>query len=129
MAQLGRPYKMGGKLHLGDPEPDKKMPVDCSGLTRWAYSTEGIYIPEGSGNQYVHSYPADAIIGALGFFKNKEKVYHVGIMIDEKQVIEARAQETGKDYGKVILRPRRNWEAYPFFSGWRLPDALRDDIV
>lgn len=127
-AHLGRPYKFGGKLFLGDPAPDMKIPVDCSGFTRHVYSCVGIYIPEGSGAQYVHSYPADAAVGVLGFFKDKERVYHVGLLLDEKNVIEARAPEAGKDYGRVILRPRRNWELYPRFSGWRWPDAIRDDI-
>jgi len=122
-AQLGKPYKFGAKWDLKDPEP--KGPIDCSGFIRWTWAQVGIAVPDGSQFQYdascpiVQPRPTD-----LGFFKALGKdCHHVGMILDDVNVIEARGLQ--KDaagnmvYNAVILRPRVKWEAWREFTGWR----------
>ena len=118
LEQLDKPYKFGAKWPLGDPNP--QGPLDCSSLSRWAYSRVGIYIPEGSTAQFLASHPVDiAALGDLGFFRNDKGIHHVGILLGD-EVIDAR----GDPYNKVITRPRAKWEAWKEFTGWHRPDAV-----
>lgn len=120
--QLGKPYLFGAKWPMSDLGP--KGPVDCSGFVRWAYSLVDLDIPDGSGNQYQASHSISVpALGDLGFFKNQTAVHHVGILLDDENVIEARGQMLdwqGHDIGEhVLLRPRAKWEAWKEFTGWR----------
>ena len=46
---IGVPYKWGAKASASVTRPKQ---LDCSGLTQWAAGRAGIYLPEGSVNQY-----------------------------------------------------------------------------
>lgn len=112
----GSPYKLGAKWP--DCEPEPTGPVDCSGLTRWAFSLCGLFLPHGSFNQIKVCKPIvkNASPLCLGFADLHPPIGlpdHVNIVLDKKYVIEARA-----DYGKVVLRPISAWEAQKGFLGW-----------
>ena len=112
---LGKPYLLGAKWKLNDPNPTG--PVDCSGFVRWVLSRGGINIPDGSYAQILacHKELFEPSAGDLGFFKNaKGLIDHVGMVYDDYLVIEAR----GEPYNEVIVRPKKNWEAYELFAGW-----------
>ena len=112
---LGRPYLLGAKWKLDEPNPTG--PIDCSGFVRWALSRGGIVIPDGSYDEILacHKDVGEPLPGDLGFFKSKEGVIdHVGLVYDDYIVIEAR----GEPYNEVIIRPKRKWEAYELFAGW-----------
>lgn len=112
---LGRPYLFGAKWALADDEP--KGPVDCSGFIRWCYHKGGLVIPDGSFYQYRATEPVDGVPAPtdLAFFLREGTPHHVGMLFDNDWVIEAR----GEPYNKVIRRPRKKWEAFHEFSGWR----------
>lgn len=112
---LGRPYLLGAKWALGDSEPTG--PVDCSGFIRWCYHQGGLVIPDGSKFQYRATEPVEGepIPTDLAFFIREGVTHHVGMLFDKDWVIEAR----GNPYNKVIRRPRKKWEAFNEFSGWR----------
>ena len=135
LGALEAPYKYGAKWPLGDPEP--VGPIDCSGLTRWAFSRVGVYLPDGAHAQFLASEKdADPGLGSLGFWKRGVKVHHCGILINDDEVLEARGcdKHEGHDakicpYNKVILRPRARWEAWKEFTGWMVPDALIEEMA
>ena len=122
MSQLGKPYLYGAKWKLDDPDP--KGQVDCSGFVRWAFAQVGVPIPDGSEAQYETSIPVSpANFPDVGFFKNgSQPCHHVGILLDDKIVIEAR----GDPFNKIILRPRSKWEAWHEFTGWRSFKAVEE---
>lgn len=122
-SQLEKPYLLGAKWDVNNPLPTG--PIDCSGFVRWAYARAGIMAPDGSFNQFKASDPATKVVPVkcVGFFRRPEgTIHHVGILLDEKNVIEAR----GAPYNKVILRPRAAWEAWREFSGWRILKAVAE---
>lgn len=122
-SQLDKAYLLGAEVDLHNPNP--KGPFDCSEFVEWAYAQAGIVVPDGSFNQFKASDPAAKVVPivCVGFFKKPEgSVHHVGILLDETQVIEAR----GAPYNKVILRPRAAWEAWREFSGWRILRAVAE---
>ena len=130
-AQLRKPYLFGGKWALEDPDP--KTGIDCSGLMRWCWHQgAGITIPDGSVSQYTACKPASSPRPTdMGFFKYPDgPVYHVGMLFDDSNVLEARALQ--KDalgnpiFNAVILRPRSKWEAWKYFTGWRRLSVLPD---
>lgn len=121
---LSVPYKFGYQL----PSLDIVRPefVDCSEFTRWAFHQAGLFLPDGSFNQFEATTPTDSPKpGDLGFFKETDdkntggrkigQIYHVGIWADDVRVIEAR----GAPYNKVIYRPTAAWREYKNFAGWR----------
>ena len=113
---LGRPYLLGAKWKLNDPNPEG--PIDCSGFVRWLFSRGGIPLPDGSYDEILacHKVVFEPFPGDLGFFKSATTgvVDHVGMVYDDYLMIEAR----GEPYNEVIVRPRRNWEAYSGFTGY-----------
>lgn len=120
-SQLGKPYEWGAK-----PKNDDYNPVsfDCSGFVRWVYGRLGVGLPEGSEQQLLMSKPVQYTlqIGDLGFFIDPvtHASKHVGLILDENTVIEARGHEPSLSLSnQVITRPRRAWEGWHEFSGWR----------
>ena len=115
--QIGKLYKFGSKWCLNETDP--KGPVDCSGFSKWMLSQFGIDIPEGSDAQFAHCVllnpQSQARTGDLAFFRMPDgDITHVGLVFDEKDMIEAR----GAPFNAVILRPRAKWEAFSRFSGY-----------
>ncbi len=119
--RLGAPYQFGAKWKDGDADPAGG--VDCSGLSRWAFSLGGVLLPHGSNAQFeaCEKWPGKPVPLVLGFADlhgEDSIVDHVVIGFDQWNVIEARAHQEGKDYGKVITRPYAAWERQRGFLGW-----------
>lgn len=126
---LGVPYRMrqpyekdwsiGKWVDLNKP-PES---LDCSGLVEGVFRYAGLKMPHGSQQQFDFTVYADAPQpGDLAFFrkdKGKGRVYHVGIVFDEKFMIEARDKDSREWTGKVCLRERSAWENYANFAGYR----------
>lgn len=101
MAQLGEEYVLGG---MG---PDQ---WDCSGLTKAAYASSGIYIGTHSAtNQYNTMASVGKLVpysqrqrGDLIFWGGGGDYYHVAIYLGNNQILEA------ADYGK----PVRIWNTW-----------------
>lgn len=119
--QLNKPYRFGAEVDLEDPSPKE---FDCSEFIEWAYHQIGLYVPDGAGAQYEASVPIqNTQCGDVGFFLRDCKVYHVGMLLDDKEVIEARGHEPsleaqGVRTNRILTRPREKWETFPAFSGW-----------
>jgi cell wall-associated NlpC family hydrolase len=119
-ALLGRPYKLGSKWVVTDPEPTG--PIDCSGFSRWfIFRCLSVLIPDGSYNQinFCERLPDEQQKCppplSLGFFaKDGKDVDHVVVVFDDMSVIEAR----GEPYNAVILRPIQKWLDQPGFLGF-----------
>lgn len=129
VSRFGLPYKFGAKW---DPKSkDPQGPVDCSGLTKWAYAQIGITIPDGSTEQHIESVsPGKVMPGDLVFLEKGpgQGMHHVGLVYDDYFVIEARGHltvENGRDIGwRVLLRPRKEWEARPDFVAYMRPKQV-----
>lgn len=122
VSRLGDPYKFGVEVDLHDPNA---AVFDCSELVEWCYAQVGITVPDGSQNQFEASLSTDnPQPGDVGFFKHPDAAatHHVGMIYDRNLVLEAR----GEPYNKVILRPRKNWEAWKDFTGWRKFKVVED---
>jgi cell wall-associated NlpC family hydrolase len=122
---LGVPYYLGAEWVDLTKIPDS---LDCSELVENCYLISGLRMPDGSQSQFNFSIPipSDTIKRAdLAFFGkggDTSKVYHVGMVFDDKNIIEARGHQEGADFetGKVILRPINKWINYkPNFLGFR----------
>ena len=118
-SQLGKPYKFGAEVSMTDVDPKE---FDCSELVEWAYAQFNVKVPDGSYNQFLESYPiGKPRLGDLGFFRKPSgEVYHVGIIMDDEYVLEAR----GDPFNKVILREIAKWEQFKNFAGWRRLKAV-----
>lgn len=119
---VGTPYRLGAEVKDGEWPPEA---LDCSELVELCFKRQGIKCPDGSWNQHADSVSVnDPRPGDLGFFCKKERqtganpygIYHVGIVFDDKMMVEARAKDRRGRYGKVILRPREKWEAFDGFK-------------
>lgn|SRR3990167_1218382 len=119
---------IGIKYEFGAEWTDHSLPpdaLDCSELCEGVYKINGLRIPDGSQNQFDFTVPSRIPLpGDLIFFGkggNYNKIYHVGLIFDEHNVIEARGfqPESSFETGKVILRPIKAWQAYPNFCGIR----------
>lgn len=113
-AQLGKPYRLKAEWPLNKVDPPD---WDCSEMVEWCLGQHGIYVPDGSFNQYAfmepvaHPWPGTFFFGASD---DLATINHVNFVLDAYYVIEARA-----DKGKVVLRPVSAWMAYPKRKGPR----------
>ncbi len=85
---LHAPYLWGGKTILG---------IDCSGLTQIVFRVNGFNLPRDAYQQAeigtALSFVEEALPGDLAFFDNEEgKIVHVGIVIENQQLIHASGQ-------------------------------------
>ncbi|MDQ1617329.1 MAG: peptidoglycan DL-endopeptidase CwlO [Actinomycetota bacterium] len=100
LAQLGDPYRYGA----GGPGA-----FDCSGLTRAAYGSAGVYLPHSSSAQYyygAHIGRSHWRTGDLIFWASNRNrpstIYHVGMYVSGRRVLEA--PHTGD-----VVRINRIW--------------------
>ena len=109
LAEAGKPYVFGAQANANDPNPKA---FDCAELVQWAAARNGVALPDGSWNQYLHLkaqgqlVPVDQAIhtpGALLFSFSTEPTpgggrpshAHVAISLGDGRTIEAK----GKAYG------------------------------
>lgn len=82
---LNSPYLWGGKSPMG---------IDCSGFVQTVFKLTGIELPRDAYQQAeigeTLNFVDEAIAGDVAFFDNEEgRITHVGIMLDNKQIIHA----------------------------------------
>lgn len=84
LAYLNAPYLWGGKSPFG---------IDCSGFTQQVFRLVDKQLPRDACDQVEHGMEVafeDASFGDLAYFHNKSgKVTHVGIVLEEHQIIHA----------------------------------------
>jgi cell wall-associated NlpC family hydrolase len=84
LSQVGVPYRYGGA--------DPRYGFDCSGLVYYAYTSNGHAVPRTSQAQFdaARKIPlAEAAAGDLLFFRDQEKLSHVGIYLGDGQFVHA----------------------------------------
>ena len=137
MLLIGIPYEFKAEWTDFAQLPKK---LDCSEMLEGLYARVArelnivklLPMPDGSHNQYNYTQPIaeeNAQPGDLCFFghdANATKIYHVGMVFDLKNIIEARGFDPKATFetGKVILRPRERWEHYTNWRGYRRHPAL-----
>lgn len=135
LTQLGKPYLFGAdavnNIKLDDKNP---LAFDCSFFTEWCYwNAAKLTLPRHSGDQFLFCKETDnPLPGDLGFFADdKNVIFHVGLVVNDTKVIEARGHQdhTSFETGKVILRPLIIWNGYKsqdghHFAGWRVHPEL-----
>ncbi|MEI9809640.1 MAG: C40 family peptidase [Bacteroidota bacterium] len=81
---LNAPYMWGGRTILG---------VDCSGFVQVNYKMMGIDLPRDAWQQAQRGVTVkklkEAVCGDLAFFDDKEEIVHVGILLNDEQIIHA----------------------------------------
>jgi len=81
---LNAPYMWGGRTILG---------VDCSGFVQINYKLMGIDLPRDAWQQAQEGKSIkklkDAVAGDLAFFDDKDEIVHVGILLNNEQIIHA----------------------------------------
>ena len=105
---LNFPYKLGGNGKNG---------IDCSTLTKIAYKTAGVNLPNTSYLQHkigIHIPLEEAIPGDLIFFKRSKYIGHVGIYLGNKLFIHASDKQK-----KVTLGNLENSYFKRHFAGVR----------
>jgi hypothetical protein len=84
MRWLNAPYMWGGRTILG---------VDCSGFVQINYKMMGIDLPRDAWQQAQEGRPVkklkDVQTGDLAFFDDKDEIVHVGILLNNEQIIHA----------------------------------------
>lgn len=124
---LGVKYEFGAEWTDLSKTPES---IDCSEMIEGVYHICGLTMPDGSQNQYNYIFKIDTpMAGDLAFFGksgDSSKIYHVGIVYDEENIIEARGFDPLAKFktGEVILRGKRFWEAYKNFCGYGVHKSL-----
>lgn len=119
---LGIPYELGAECKNFTDMP---LALDCSELVEWVYGHIRLKMVDGSQAQFESTVDTKIPqVGDLAFFGrggSVSKIYHVGLVFDSENIIEARGFQADSSFetGKVILRPRRSWEDYKNFVGYR----------
>lgn len=136
LTQVGKPYAIGGldgngrwvvrgkpSVHDSDPKD-----FDCSGFASWVVGQTGIILPDGCKAQRLYCKELlagdDDLSLDLWFadLHGDPAPDHVVISIPGPNVIEARGPQVGKEYGRVIIRPKIVWIAQKGFLGrFRVP--------
>ncbi len=81
LTKIGTPYCFGG---ISD------NCYDCSGFVVNVYNSAGIYLPRTAEEQFYYSKRIDEIelkSGDLVFFRNKNRISHVGIYIGNNEIV------------------------------------------
>lgn len=120
---IGIPYQFGSEWTMPSVLP---LALDCSEMTEGLYAIQRLQpaLPDGSQAQFDFTVPVGAPKpGDLAFFgrgANPRQVYHVGMVFDKENIIEARAFDPSASFptGKVILRPIARWKDYKNFLGF-----------
>lgn len=124
---IGIPYYFGAEWTDYSKPP---LYLDCSEMTEGIYHINGLRCPDGAQNQFNAFLPTGSPHpGDLAFFGKGGKtneVYHVGMVLNESSIIEARGHqpEASFETGKVIIRPIAIWVKYPSFIGFRAHSKL-----
>jgi len=81
---------VGVKYRYGGSDPSAGF--DCSGLVYYTFSSNGHPVPRTSREQFAAARKiplADAVEGDLVFFRDQEKLSHVGIYLGDGQFVHA----------------------------------------
>lgn len=119
---LGVKYKFGAEWTDLSKIPER---IDCSEFVEGVFKKVGLKMPDGSQNQYnftmLTENPKPGDLAFFGYDQNPTEIYHVGIVYDDKNIIEARAFDAKCAFktGEVILRPIDKWRNYQNFCGFR----------
>lgn len=84
LSMVGVPYRYGGS--------DPSTGFDCSGLVHYAFTSNGYDVPRTSQAQFEAARKitlAEAAEGDLLFFRDQEKLSHVGIYLGDGQFVHA----------------------------------------
>ncbi|MCP3800720.1 bifunctional lytic transglycosylase/C40 family peptidase [Allokutzneria sp. A3M-2-11 16] len=110
--QLGQPYVWGG-----DGPDAGEHGFDCSGLTKAAYHSAGVFLPRTADAQYraLHRVPHDQLQpGDLVFYDNpRVRITHVGIFIGQEKMIHA------PTFNKPVQISDYRWNGDQFVTGAR----------
>lgn len=96
LSMVGVPYRYGG----ADPQEG----FDCSGLVHYAYASNGLSVPRTSRGQFdaARKIPlADAVEGDLVFFRDQEKLSHVGIYLGDGRFVHAPSSGDSVSVAKI----------------------------
>lgn len=127
MRLLGIPYEFGAEWKNCIVMP---RALDCSELVEGVFHLHKLEMPDGSQAQYDFTKPiVKPVPGDLAFFGkegNANKIYHVGLVGNYGQIIEARGFDPKAKFetGAVIMRPIENWQAYKNFVSFNAHPRL-----
>lgn len=85
-------YQYAGKKQYRYGGANPRTGFDCSGMTKWLYGRQGVYLPHSSAAQYKamrHISRKAARPGDLAFFVRSGRIYHVALYVGNNQFVEA----------------------------------------
>ena len=109
LAQIGTRYVYGGETPAEG--------FDCSGLTYYAHHQVGLSIPRTAAAQHKASKPVRKgrlRAGDMVFFKTAPRVYHVGLMVDDRHFVHA---STSRSRVRVDRLDSDYWQAHYIGAG------------